>query len=107
MKITKEKLTDQLARIAFADFTGYVRVEEDEDGNASFAVTPTDRLTRSQRMAVASVKAGTKGIEVKLYDKLRAIELLAKLTGVFSGEDNDLECLRSIFSTEDESDDKA
>ena len=35
MKITKEKLTDMLARIAFADFTGYAAVVGDEKVSVS------------------------------------------------------------------------
>ncbi|MBQ5330161.1 MAG: hypothetical protein J6F31_02790 [Oscillospiraceae bacterium] len=106
MKITKEKLTDMLARIAFADFTGYAAVVGDEKGER-FIITPSDKLTRSQRMAIASMKMGAKGIELKLYDRIRAIELLARLTGVFNSEGSDLEALRSIFSAEDSGDDNS
>ena len=46
--------------------------------------------------AVASIKAGTKGIEVKLYDKLRALELLGKIYGVFGGDISEEEAVENL-----------
>ena len=50
------------------------------------------------------IKAGTRGVELKLYDKLKALELLARLTGVFEADDDELEELRRILQNDDDED---
>lgn len=59
-------------------------------------VTDTALLNRQSAKAVASIKAGTKGIEVKLYDKLRALELLGKIYGVFGGDISEEEAVENL-----------
>lgn len=98
MEITKEMLTEQLSAAAFADLCSYVGVETDEDGTQRLTVRSTSELTHPQRLALCSLKAGTRGIEVKLYDKLKAIEMLARLTGIFSSGEDEMNSLREIFS---------
>ena len=93
-KITKERLLEQLAAAAFADFTKYVKIETGEDGQY-LRVTDTKGLLKSEKSAIAGIKAGTKGIEIKLYDRLKAIEMLARFTGIF-GESSD-DGLRQLF----------
>ena len=43
-------------------------------------------LTPEKRAAVASVKKGRDGMEIKTYDKLRALELLGKHLGMFDAK---------------------
>ena len=80
----KKKIIRELWKIAFADFTGAVKIV---DGSA--VAVDTDSLPKSLRGAVASIKESTKGVEVKFYDKLRALEILYKLmdTEHLEGED--------------------
>ena len=72
----------ELSAIAFADFTDYVRTGED-----GVLVTSCEQLTPRQRAAVASIKDTGKGVEIKLYDKQRAIETLVKYLGLFDRDD--------------------
>jgi hypothetical protein len=94
-KITKERLLEQLAAAAFSDYSRFCKVAC-EGGTQVLEVTDTSLLTRPDRLAVAAVKAGTKGIEVKLYDKLKAVEMLARFTGLFD-ETSSVDELRELF----------
>ena len=45
-------------------------------------VADTGTLTPEQRAAISSIEKGTGGIKIKLYDKLKALELLCRLMGL-------------------------
>lgn len=75
--ITPESLLFQLRAIATTDVTDLIRVE-----NGQLSVTDTQCLSPQQRAAVASIEKGTGGIKIKLYDKLKALELLCRLMGL-------------------------
>lgn len=79
--ITQDRVLAELAAIAFANGADYAHVT-DPYGAVEF--TPTAKLTDDQRRAIASIKQGQTGTEVKTYDKLRALELLGKHMGLFS-----------------------
>jgi len=90
--------------MAFSDFTKYVSVETLPDNGQIMTITDTALLNRQESKAIASIKAGTKGFEIKLYDKLRALELLGKVYGVFGGdpsEDSALDGLKKYFGEDD------
>ena len=91
-EVTQDRVVKELARVAFADASDYVCVEtltyENEDGTVSpiQVVSPkdTDTLSDDQRAAIASIKQGANGVEVKLCDKLKALELLGRHIGMFN-----------------------
>ena len=91
-EVTQDRVVKELARVAFADASDYVCVEtltyENEDGTVSpiQVVSPkdTDTLSDDQRAAIASIKQGANGVEVKLCDKIKALELLGRHIGMFS-----------------------
>lgn len=80
----------------FSDFTKFVSLETLPERGQVMTVTDTALLNRQSAKAVASIKAGTKGIEVKLYDKLRALELLGKIYGVFGGDISEEEAVENL-----------
>ena len=88
--MNEETILEVLKAIAFSDFTDYIRIEDGE-----VRVTDTCRLTEAQRAAIAGIKDTGKGVEIKLHDKQKALELLVKFLGLFDrpGED----ALRVIF----------
>ncbi len=101
-KISKKRIMAEIAAIAFSDFTKYVSVEDVPGEGQILTVTDSKCLSRDCKRAVCSVKAGTKGIEVKLYDKLRALELLGKAYGAFAadeGEDEAADRLMKLLET--------
>lgn len=82
----------ELARVAFADATDYACVElrthTKEDGTEVtyqvVALRETADLTADQRAAIAGIKQAANGIEVKLHDKIKALELLGRHIGMFN-----------------------
>ena len=81
--ITEQAILRELSAIAFSDFTDFVRVE---DGQVQ--ITESRSLDYSRRAAIASIKDTGKGVEIKLHDKQKALELLAKYLGLFERADN-------------------
>lgn len=102
-EITQDRVLHELALIAFAKASDYARVVEkdamvevdgnmvpvlDEDGNQVKyrTVEPilTDELTENQKKAIAVIKKGRDGFEIKPYSKIQALELLGKHLGMFT-----------------------
>ena len=79
--VQNEKILEELAAIGFAKASDYMTVR---DGT----VTCRDwtELTEEQKAAVAGVEKGSGGMKIKLYDKMKALELLGKALGLFDGE---------------------
>lgn len=82
LEITQESIITELAAIAFANGADYAKVVGNGvSGYVEF--TPTDQLDPMKLKAIAGIKESQSGMEVKLHDKLRAIELLDKYLGLF------------------------
>lgn len=78
-QITSDFVLLELAKIAKADGTVYARV----DGRGSVRLTKTDDLAPEERAAIAGIKKGKFGTEIKTYDKVKALELIGKHLGMF------------------------
>lgn len=70
----------ELEAIAMARATDFLSVR-----NGALEITDTDRLPKEAAAAIASVEKTSTGLRVKLYDKLKALELLGKCMGLFDG----------------------
>ena len=87
-KITYEQIAMELAAMAFADVTQIVNIEDKESevdpGRKFKAVTvqSLDQVPQNLRPAIASIKYGPHGIEIKLHDKNKAMEQLRKHLGM-------------------------
>ena len=77
-QITQDMVVRELAAIAFARLTDYVNVK-----GGAVKIEDTSSLTEYQVKALAGIKQGKNGIEVKLTDKLKAAELLGRHLGMF------------------------
>ena len=77
-EITQDRVLEELAAIAFGKATDYAAVK---DGQV--IVKNTEELDEQQIRAIAGIKEGKFGIEVKLNDKLKAIELIGRHLGMF------------------------
>lgn len=102
-EITQDRVLQELARIAFANGTDFARIVStptvttvvDDEGFVQQVLRPvqrvdlvdTDRVDPEKRAAIAGIKEGKFGIEVKSYDKLRALELLGQHLGMFNRKD--------------------
>ena len=79
-EVTKERVLEEYRRLAFNDVTDMIEIRP-----GVVLIKSTDELTPEQRAAVASIKQTDKGaIEVKFYDKQKALDGLAKHLGMFS-----------------------
>ena len=77
-EITQDKVLEELAAIAFARATDYAEVRDDQ-----VFIKDTAGLSENQIKAIAGIKQGKFGIEVKLNDKEKALELLGRHLGMF------------------------
>lgn len=82
-KITQDKVLKELSYIGFANATNYARVIE-SNGLKVVELEVTNKLPEDKQAAIASIKEGANGIEVKLHDKVKALELIGKHLGMFT-----------------------
>lgn len=89
--MNEESILEVLKAIAFSDFTEYVWIE---DGEVRYK--DSRQLSGPQRAAIAGIKDSGKGVEIKLHDKQKALELLVKYLGLFDRPAED-QALRVVF----------
>ena len=77
-EITQDRVLQELAAIAFAKATDYAEVTDE-----CVKIKDTKDLDEQQIRAIAGIKDGKCGIEVKLNDKEKALELLGRHLGMF------------------------
>lgn len=82
-EVTQDMVVKELAAIAFSRATDYVEIRS--NGVCSTVVIkPTTNLSDQQIRAIAGIKEGANGIEVKLNDKGKALELLGRHLGMWN-----------------------
>lgn len=81
--IDAKMILRELAAIATADIIDYAQVVDD-GGGGKVALAVTDTIPAEKRRAIAGIKATQAGIEIKLNDKLKALELLGRHLGLFT-----------------------
>lgn len=104
-EITADMVLKELAYVGFAKITDFLKVSEtsieveredpiadDEDGLPIVTekrffkmveIFETDKMPPEAIPAIASIKQGVKGIEVKLHDKVKSLELIGRHLGMF------------------------
>lgn len=80
-EITQDRVLKELAAIGFSRGTDYAKIVPP----GTVELVSTDKLTDQQKAAVTSIKETQAGVEVKLADKVKALELLGKHLGMFDG----------------------
>lgn len=78
-EITQDMVVSELAAIAFSKATDYAAVK-----NGTVVIKNTTELSDKQISAIAGIKEGTNGIEIKLNDKEKALELLGRHLGMWN-----------------------
>ncbi len=116
LEITRESVMQELAVVGFARATDFVQVETEPATKLGIhpitgevinvpggycqtvRITNTADLPEDKAAALASIKQTANGIEVKLHDKLRALELLGKALGLFdNNRDTPTETTNNLF----------
>lgn len=82
-EVTQDMVVKELAKIAFANIKDFVAVEVVENDRI-VKVKPTSQISADKVGAIAGIKQGANGIEVKLNDKMKALELLGRHLGMFA-----------------------
>ena len=78
--ITIERVLEEMRRLAFAQTTDIVTLK-----GGWVQIADTDSLTTEQKSAISQIRQKKDGeLEVKFYDKLKALDSLAKYLGIFS-----------------------
>lgn len=78
-EITQDMVIKELAAIGFSRATDYVTIK-----GGTVCIKDTDSLTDDQIRAIAGIKEGANGIEIKLNDKEKALELLGRHLGMWN-----------------------
>ena len=99
LEITQEKVLEELAAIAFANGTDFVTVT----AAGLLNVKPTSQVPKEKLPAIAGIKYNQLGVEIKLHDKVRALELLGKHLGVFDSGSSAANQENNIFEVIEES----
>lgn len=103
-EITQDMVLRELACVAFANGTDFAKIVStmapttvvDDNGNLQqvmgrvqrVELIDTDQVSPDKRAAIAGIKEGKFGIEVKSYDKVKALELLGQHLGMFTGKES-------------------
>jgi phage terminase small subunit len=85
-EITQDRVLQELAAIGFSRTTDFAQIR-----GGAVRLTETDELTDEQKRAVAGIKEGKYGIELKLHDKIHALQLIGQHLGMFGGKTNEPE----------------
>ena len=82
-EVTQDRVVEELAAIAFSKATDYVEIRS--NGVAGMVIIkPTSELLDTQVRAISGIKEGANGIEIKLNDKEKALELLGRHLGMWN-----------------------
>ena len=80
--VERKDVIRELARVGFANATDYVKIntvvdpKNKEKTYQVVSIKDTDDIPESKRSAISSIKQGKHGIEIKLYDKAKALQEL-------------------------------
>lgn len=78
-QISSQRILQELAVIGFSDAADFIQVRD-----GKLVLTPTEQLTPEQRKVIAGYKETKYGVEMKLHDKVQALQLLGRCLGLFS-----------------------
>lgn len=78
-EVTQDMVIHELAAIAFARATDYAQVI-----GGTVQIRNTEELSEEQVKAIAGIKEGKFGVELKLNDKEKALELLGRHLGMWN-----------------------
>lgn len=100
LEITQERVLQELAAIAFANGADFAKVVN-IGSLPTVEMIPTEELSPEKLPAIAGIKATQTGVEVKLHDKVKALELLGKYLGTFDGGPAQTQTENNLFEAID------
>lgn len=87
--ITTDKVLKELAKIGFANITDVAEVVTDSTGKKqNIIIHNTEDLAEQDLAAIAEIKEGKEGVSVKMHDKLKALDSIARHLGMYNDKLN-------------------
>jgi len=77
-EVTQDMVINELKAIAFANATSFVNIQD-----GCVIIDDTKDLKENTKKAIVGIKEGKNGIEVKMADKMQALEMLGRHLGMF------------------------
>jgi phage terminase small subunit len=81
LNFTPDRIIRELAKIAGVNSADFIRIDQDGQPRVDFS-----GVTRRHLAAVASVENTQKGVKYKTHDKLRALDMLARMGQLYPAE---------------------
>jgi phage terminase small subunit len=81
LNFTPDRIIRELAKIAGVNSADFIRIDQDGQPHVDFS-----GVTRRHLAAVASVENTEKGVKYKTHDKLRALDMLARMGQLYPAE---------------------
>jgi phage terminase small subunit len=81
LNFTPDRIIRELAKIAGVNSDDFIRIDQDGQPHVDFS-----GATRRHLAAVASVENTEKGVKYKTHDKLRALDMLARMGQLYPAE---------------------
>lgn len=78
-EVTADRVLRELAAIGFYDIADYAEIN-----GGSVILKATADIPRDKRAAIAGIKETQSGVEVKMADKLKALELIGRHLGMYA-----------------------
>lgn len=82
--VTAKDVLRELAAIGLADIIDYV-----EYTGSDVEIKRTVDIPKQKRKAISSIKQTKDGVEIKLNDKMKALQLLGEHLGIFNAQSDD------------------
>lgn len=90
-EITQDRVLKELAIIGFAKVTDYVSVQ-----NGTVIIKNTADIDEEKLSAIAGIKENQFGIEVKIHDKVKSLELIGEHLGMWNGNNGNSDALERL-----------
>lgn len=90
-QITQDRVLEELAAISFVNASDFAEVI----GGKVF-IKDTADIPKAKLPAISSIKQTQNGVEIKLYDKTKSLELIGKHLGMFNGGETNIEALERL-----------
>ena len=81
--ITRQRVLEELAKIGFASYGDFVKIDENGNATVDVKLLTKDQLAAISEMQVDTSKDGKQRVRVKLHDKRAALVDIGKHLGMF------------------------
>lgn len=90
-QITQDRVLEELAAISFVNASDFAEVV-----GGKVIIKDTADIPKAKLPAISSIKQTQNGVEIKLYDKTKSLELIGKHLGMFNGGETNIEALERL-----------